>query len=157
VTTRNDIVPTEALGLALVEGLRKNTKLQKIFRDGSIMTVNSSFSLGVARKINFYLALNRCGRSLLRLPTRSEPPSGLWPRILAKISAPRDTSLLYYFLRNKPKMVNFKAAASRKRTISDQVRLQARAELDEARGLNAVEDAPTERFAVRQKKNDVSG
>jgi hypothetical protein len=157
VTTRNDIVPTEALGLALVEGLRKNTKLQKIFRDGSIMTVNSSISLGVARKINFYLALNRCGRSLLRLPTRSEPPSGLWPRILAKISAPRDTSLLYYFLRNKPKMVNFKAAASRKRTISDQVRLQARAELDEARGLNAVEDAPTERFAVRQKKNDGSG
>jgi hypothetical protein len=121
------------------------------------MTVDSYFSLGVLRTIHFYLELNRCGRTLLRLPSRSEPPSGLWPRILAKISAPRDTSLLFYFLRNKPKLVNFKAVASRKRTLSNQVPSQTRAELDKSQDLNAVEDAPTERVAVRQKQNDGSG
>jgi Ran GTPase-activating protein (RanGAP) involved in mRNA processing and transport len=156
VATRNDIAPTEALGLALIEGLQKSTKLQKIFKDASVETVYSSFSLGVARKIIFYLSLNSCGRTLLRLPTRSEPPSGLWPRMLAKISGPRDTSLLFYFLRNKPKIVNFKAAASRKRRLGNKVHLQTSAELDEARDPNAAEDAPTESFAVRQTKNDGS-
>jgi hypothetical protein len=158
VTTRNDIAPTKALGLALVQGLRNNTKLQKIFKDDSVMTVDSFFSHGVARTIHFYLELNRCGRTLLRLPSRSEPPSGLWPWILAKISAPRDSSLIFYFLRNKPKIVNFKTViASRKRAVSNQVRLQPRAELDKAQDLNAVEDAPTEHVAVRQKQNDGSG
>jgi hypothetical protein len=113
------VPPTEAVGLALVDGLRKNTKLQKILEDNDAATVDSSFSPGVAREIHFYLGLNRCGRTLLRLPGRSEPQSGLWPRVLAKISSPRDTSLLFYFLQNKPKMVKCKAAASRKREASN--------------------------------------
>jgi hypothetical protein len=46
---------------------------------------------------------------------RSEPPFGLWPRVLAKLSSPHDTSLIFYFLQNKPKIVKCKAAASRKR------------------------------------------
>jgi hypothetical protein len=110
--------PTEAVGMALVDGLRKNTKL-RIFEDNSGATVASFFSPAVAREINFYLELNRQGRMLLRLSRRSEPPSGLWPRVLAKMSSPLDTSLLFYFLQNKPKIVKCKAAASRKRRASN--------------------------------------
>jgi Ran GTPase-activating protein (RanGAP) involved in mRNA processing and transport len=118
VTRLNRNTPsTDAVGLALVEGLRKNTKLQKIFEDNEGGTADSAFSPGVAREIEFYLGLNRHGRMLLTLSGRSEPPSGLWPRVLAKLSSPRDTSLLFYFLQNKPKIVKCKAVpvASRKR------------------------------------------
>jgi Ran GTPase-activating protein (RanGAP) involved in mRNA processing and transport len=117
VEKRNGVAPTEAVALALVDGLRENTKLQKIFVDDNVKIVDSSFSLDIAREINYYLALNRCGRTLLRLPGCSEPPSGLWPLLLAKISAPRDTSLLFYFLQNKPKIVKCKAVASHKPKI----------------------------------------
>jgi Ran GTPase-activating protein (RanGAP) involved in mRNA processing and transport len=131
VATRNDIAPTEALGQALVEGLRENTNLQKIFKEDGVMIVYSYFSLGVAQKINFfYLTLNRYGRTLLQLPTRSEPPSGLWPLILAKISAPRDTSLLFYFLQNKPKLVKFQGSRESK-AYGERSDTLTRAELDE--------------------------
>jgi hypothetical protein len=99
----------------LVDGLRENTKLQKIFEDNETATVDSYFSPDVAREIIFYLGLNRHGRMLLRLSGDAEPPSGLWPRVLAKLSSPRDTSLLFYFLQNKPKIVKCKTTASRKR------------------------------------------
>jgi Ran GTPase-activating protein (RanGAP) involved in mRNA processing and transport len=111
--------PTEAVGLALVDGLRENTKLQKIFEDSETATVGSKFAPDVAREIDFYLGLNRHGRRMLRLSGDSEPPSGLWPRVLAKLSSPRDTSLLFYFLQNKPKIVKSKAAATRKRKASN--------------------------------------
>jgi hypothetical protein len=107
---RNDVRPTEAVGMALVDGLRENTKLQKIIDEHR--TVDSTFSPGLAREINFYLGLNRRGRMLLRLSGHSEPPSGLWPRVLAKLSSPRDTSLLFYFLQDKPTIVECKVAAS---------------------------------------------
>jgi Ran GTPase-activating protein (RanGAP) involved in mRNA processing and transport len=50
-------VPTEAVGMALVDGLRENTKLQKIFADNDPYgrTVDNSFSPDVAREINFIL------------------------------------------------------------------------------------------------------
>jgi hypothetical protein len=133
VAARNGVTPTEASGMALVDGLRKNTKLEKIFRDDDDdTTIDSIWPPHVARLINFYLELNRRGRMLLRLPGSSEPPSGLWPRVLAKISSPRDTSLLFYFLQNKPKIVKCQAAASRKRKASESssaggVELQAEA------------------------------
>jgi Ran GTPase-activating protein (RanGAP) involved in mRNA processing and transport len=115
---RNGIAPTLS-GLALVTGLRENTKLHKIFADDDGTTVDSCFSPGVAREINFYLGLNRCGRMLLKQPGGLEPPSGLWPLVLAKMAGPRDTSLLFYFLQNKPKIVKWNATASRKRKASD--------------------------------------
>jgi hypothetical protein len=113
---RNGVYPTEAVGMALVDGLRKNTKLQKLCEDDGA-TVHS-FSPGVAREIYFYLSLNRHGRMLLRPPGGSEPPYGLWPRVLAKITGPHDMSLLFYFLQNKPKIVKWNAPASRKRIKS---------------------------------------
>jgi Ran GTPase-activating protein (RanGAP) involved in mRNA processing and transport len=59
---------TEAVGLALVNGLRKNSTLQKIFDcDLNARSVASNFSPDVAREINYYLGLNRRGRMLLRL------------------------------------------------------------------------------------------
>jgi hypothetical protein len=121
----NSDAPTDAVDLALVEGLRKNTKLQKIFEDEDndriSITLHSFFSPGVAREIESNLGLNRHGRMLLTLSEDSEPLSGLWPRVLAKLSSPRDTSLLFYFLQNKPKIVKCKAVpvASRKRKTSN--------------------------------------
>jgi hypothetical protein len=120
----NPSTTTDAVGLALVEGLRENSKLQKIFEandtDYISRTLDSSFTPDVARGIDFYLGLNRHGRMLLTLSGDSEPPSGLWPQVLAKLSTPRDTSLLFYFLQNKPKIVKCKAVpeASRKRKAS---------------------------------------
>jgi Leucine-rich repeat (LRR) protein len=119
VVIKRNVPPTEAVGMALFDGLRKNTKLQKIFADNEKATVDSYFPPGVAREINFYLLLNSNGRMLLRPPGGAEPPSGLWPRVLAKITGPRDMSLLFYFLQNKPKIVNWNAPANRKRKASD--------------------------------------
>jgi hypothetical protein len=68
--------------------------------------------------------LNRHGRMMLHLSGRSEPPSGLWPLVVAKLSSPRDTSLLFYFLQNKPKIVKCKAASSRKRKASNSALLE---------------------------------
>jgi Ran GTPase-activating protein (RanGAP) involved in mRNA processing and transport len=133
ITVLNSDAPTEAVGLALVDGLRENTKLQKIFEDNALSsrtlvsaTADSFFSPGIAREIEFYLGLNRNGRMLLTLSGESEPPSGLWPRVLAKLSSPRDTSLLFYFLQNKPKLVKCKAVpeASRKRKASNSASLE---------------------------------
>jgi Ran GTPase-activating protein (RanGAP) involved in mRNA processing and transport len=121
---RDGVASTKAVGMALVDSLRKNTKLQKIFHDDDVITVDSFFSPGLAREINYYLGLNRRGRMLLQLTGLSEPPSGLWPQVLAKLSSPRDTSLLFYFLQNKPKIVKFKAAASRKRKAGNSALLE---------------------------------
>jgi hypothetical protein len=120
----DDVTCTEAVGVALVDGLRENTKLQNIFENSNLRIVESIFSPGVAQEIIFYLGLNRHGRTLLRLSGRSEPPIGLWPRVLARISSPHDMSLLFYFLQNKPKIVKFKAAASRKRKAGNSAVLE---------------------------------
>jgi hypothetical protein len=119
----NDALSTEAVGKSLLDGLRENTKLQKIL-DGADEDVDFFFSPGVAREIEFYLSLNRHGRILLRPPGSLEAPSGLWPRVLAKITGPRDMSLLFYFLQNKPKIVNWNAPANRKRKASDNPSLE---------------------------------
>jgi Ran GTPase-activating protein (RanGAP) involved in mRNA processing and transport len=124
VTVRNGVALTEAVGMALVGGLRENTKLQHIFSGRDERTVDSSFSSGVAREIDFYLSLNRHGRMLLRSPGGSELSSGLWPRVLAKITGPRDMSLLFYFLQNKPKIVKWNAPANLKRKASDSPSLE---------------------------------
>jgi Ran GTPase-activating protein (RanGAP) involved in mRNA processing and transport len=113
VVKRDDVPPTEAVGTALLDGLLKNTKLQEIMHNIFVNaeSVTPFFSPGVAREIDFYLSLNRHGRMLLRPPGGAEGPSGLWPRVLGKITGPRDTSLLFYFLQNKPKIVNWNAPA----------------------------------------------
>jgi hypothetical protein len=115
---------TKAFGMALIDGLRENTKLQKIFTEDDGATVDSYFPPDVAREISFYLGLNRHGRMLLRPPAGSELPSGLWPRVLAKITGPRDMSLLFYFLQNKPKTVKCNAPAVRKRKASNSPSLE---------------------------------
>jgi hypothetical protein len=75
---RNGVAPTEAFGIALVDGLRENTKLQKIFdNEVNVRTIDSMFTPDLAREINFYLGLNRNGRMLLRLSGDSEPRSGI--------------------------------------------------------------------------------
>jgi hypothetical protein len=119
VVEKDDTLPpTEAVGMTLLDGLRENTKLQDIFTDHDEASVDSYFSPGVAREIEFYLSLNRHGRMLLQPPGGTEPPSGLWPLVLAKITGPRNMSLLFYCLQNKPKLVKWNAPANRKRKAS---------------------------------------
>jgi Ran GTPase-activating protein (RanGAP) involved in mRNA processing and transport len=120
----DEVGPTKALRKVLVDGLRQNTKLQNIFTDDERATVDSSFPPGAAREINFYLGLNRHGRILLRSPGCSEVPSGLWPRVLAKITGPRDMSLLFYFLQSKPKIVKCNPPTIRKRKASNRPSLE---------------------------------
>jgi hypothetical protein len=125
VAEKDDVPPTKAVVIALLGGLRENTKVQEICSGGyNEATVDSCFSAGVAREIDFYLSLNRHGRVLLRPPGGTEPPSGLWPRVLAKITGPRDMGLLFYFLQNKPRIVNWNAPANRKRKASDNPSLE---------------------------------
>jgi Ran GTPase-activating protein (RanGAP) involved in mRNA processing and transport len=111
----DEIAPPKALRKVLVDSLRQNTRLQKIFADDDGATVDSYFTPGAARVINFFLGLNRHGRMLLQPPGGSEIPSGLWPRVLAKIAGPRDMSLLFYFLQSKPKLVKCNPPTIRKR------------------------------------------
>ncbi len=120
----DDVRPTEAAGMALLDGLRKNTKLRKIFADDEKVALEWYFPSGAAREIDFYLSLNRHGRMLLRPPGGAEAPSGLWPRVLAKITGPRDMRLLFYFLQNKPKIVKWNAPANLKRKASDSPSLE---------------------------------
>jgi hypothetical protein len=58
-------------------------------------------SPGVAREINFYLSLNRHGRMLLRPPGGTEAQWALASGSRQDYG-PRDVSLLFYFLQNKP-------------------------------------------------------
>jgi Ran GTPase-activating protein (RanGAP) involved in mRNA processing and transport len=114
----DEVAPTRTLCKALVDGLRQNIMLQTLFADDDGATIDSSFSPGVAQEINFYLGLNRHGRMLLRLPLGPEFPSGLWARILGKITGPRNMSLLFFFLQNKPKIIKCNTPAIRKRKAS---------------------------------------
>jgi hypothetical protein len=102
--------------MALVDGLRENTKLQNIFYDSDhddVANVDCIFSPGLEREINFILS------SIAKVGFCCDCPGvlnlqavlGLGAR--PAVSSPRDTSLLY-FLQNKPKIVKCKAAATRK-------------------------------------------
>jgi Ran GTPase-activating protein (RanGAP) involved in mRNA processing and transport len=101
--THLDVMVNE-LCVAVVDGLRKNTVLQRLC-DGDGRAWHDEAPTHVKSLIDFYLNLNRNGRKLLEPPLASRVPVGLWPRILANMSSPKDTSLLYYFLRKKPSLV----------------------------------------------------
>jgi Ran GTPase-activating protein (RanGAP) involved in mRNA processing and transport len=99
-----DVMDNEELCVAVVDGLRKNTSLQRLICDWG-RTWHDAAPSQVKPLIAFYLNLNRNGRKLLEPPLASRVPVGLWPRILANMSSPKDTSLLYYFLRKKLSLV----------------------------------------------------
>jgi Ran GTPase-activating protein (RanGAP) involved in mRNA processing and transport len=101
--SHDDGMVNEELCLAVVDGLRKNTGLQRLTCGyGGSTTWHDEASSHIKPLIAFYLDLNRNGRRLLEPPLASRVPVSLWPRILANMSSPEDTSLLYYFLRKKP-------------------------------------------------------
>jgi Ran GTPase-activating protein (RanGAP) involved in mRNA processing and transport len=94
-----EFMDKEEYCVMVVDSLRKNTSLQRL-KCGSHVSAWHEEALVV-----FYLSLNRNGRKLLEPPLVSRVPLGLWPRILANMSSPKDTSLLYYFLRKRPSLV----------------------------------------------------
>jgi hypothetical protein len=127
--------------VSVLAGLAKNTGLKEFtaVADSSgtnatlaaawtkMLERNTSITILDLREVEWCagnLSLNRHGRMLLRLPEGTDPPSGLWPRVLAKITGPCDMSLLFYFLQNKPKIVNWNAPANRKRKASDSPSLE---------------------------------
>jgi hypothetical protein len=93
------LMEKEEYCVMVVDSLRKNTSLQRL-TCGSHPHAWHEEAL-----IVFYLSLNRNGRKFLEPPLVSRVPLGLWPRILANMSSPKDTSLLYYFLRKRPSLV----------------------------------------------------
>jgi hypothetical protein len=94
----------EELCVAVVDALRKNTILERLVGTYGRNWHDQAPS-HVKPLIAFYLNLNRNGRKLLEPPLVSRVPLGLWPRLLANMSSPKDTSLLYYFLRKRPSLV----------------------------------------------------
>jgi Ran GTPase-activating protein (RanGAP) involved in mRNA processing and transport len=94
----------EELCVAVVDALRKNTILERLVGTYGRNWHDQAPS-HVKPLIVFYLNLNRNGRKLLEPPLVSRVPLGLWPRLLANMSSPKDTSLLYYFLRKRPSLV----------------------------------------------------
>jgi hypothetical protein len=103
---RNGVVPTNAFEMALVDGLREITKIQKIFYEthlnvSTLLTPIFSWS----RTGNQFLCRPESphGRMLLRLSERSEPPNGVGPRLLAKLTSPHDTSVLFYYFAEQDK------------------------------------------------------
>jgi hypothetical protein len=106
---------TDDCVIALVGGLRTNKTLKCLdLSNNSALSQSGRAAIErlIGHNIFFYLSLNRHGRLLLRPPEGAEAPSGLWPRVLAKITGPRDMSLLFYFLQNKPEIVNWNAPAN---------------------------------------------
>jgi Ran GTPase-activating protein (RanGAP) involved in mRNA processing and transport len=100
-----DVMVNEELCATVVDGLRNNTGLQRLTCEQGNFTWYGHAPSYVQPLIAFNLNLNRKGRKWLEAPLASRVPAGLWPRILAKMSSPKDTSLLYYFLRKKPSLV----------------------------------------------------
>jgi hypothetical protein len=98
-------IVNEELCVTLVDGLRNNTGLQRLTCAGGDLSWYQHAPAHVKPLIYFYLHLNRNGRKWLEAPLASRVPVGLWPHILAKMSSPKDNSLLYYFLRKKPSLV----------------------------------------------------
>jgi hypothetical protein len=96
-------VDSEDLYSAAVDGLRENTSLQRLTCDGEIWHEEAPSNIKVL--IDFYLKLNRNGRKFLEPPLTSRIPATLWPSVLAKMTCPQDTSLLYYFLQKKPELL----------------------------------------------------
>jgi Ran GTPase-activating protein (RanGAP) involved in mRNA processing and transport len=101
----SDDMVSEEFWVAVVDGLRKNTGLQRLTCEANGITWHEGAPPHVKPLIELYLNLNRNGRKWLEAPLASRVPVGLWPLILANMSSPKDTSLLYYFLRKKPSLV----------------------------------------------------
>jgi Ran GTPase-activating protein (RanGAP) involved in mRNA processing and transport len=104
-----DVMNNEELCVAVIDGLRKNTSLQRLKCEGGTRIQDNTWHdqapSHIKPLIAFYLNLNRNGRRMLEPPLVSRIPLGLWPRILANMSSPKDISLLYYFLRKRPSLV----------------------------------------------------
>jgi hypothetical protein len=96
-------VDSEELYSAVVDGLQENTSLQWITWCGEIW--HEEAPSDIKALIDFYLSLNRNGRKFLEPPLTSHVTASLWPSVLAKMSSPQDTSLLYYFLQKKPELL----------------------------------------------------
>jgi hypothetical protein len=94
---------------AVLEGLKGNTRLSELYFQSPISECLGSSS--VELELDFYIRLNKSGRSLLHSP---DSPSSAWPTALAKASVNHSDlgspDVLYFLLRQKPDLI---AAARR--------------------------------------------
>jgi hypothetical protein len=90
---------------ALLQGLKWNTRLSVLYLQSPIC---ESYGCTVEQEMDFFLRLNRSGRSLLQSPSA---PCSLWPVALAKANKNRcedgSPDVLYHLLRQKPELVGF--------------------------------------------------
>lgn len=106
---------------ALLEGLKCNTRLSTLYLqlamceeyyyseddEGSDDTSNQSFTAPVEDDIDFFLRLNKSGRSLLH--SRTPAPMSLWAEALAKANNNQTATgipdVLYHLIRQKPDLI----------------------------------------------------
>jgi Ran GTPase-activating protein (RanGAP) involved in mRNA processing and transport len=90
---------------SLLEGLKLNMRLSVLYMESPVYDDE-----WMDDKLDFYLRLNKCGRSLLQAP---DAPATLWPTALARAnlneSAENYPDVLYYLLREKPDLFEFRA------------------------------------------------
>jgi hypothetical protein len=95
----------------LLEGFRKNTSLVKV-------DIERCEHQEFYKEIEFLGHRNRFNALLtICYPLDSSPPLGIWSRALAKVAT--EPSVLFYVLRNKPKLVR-SASDSKKRKRNDE-------------------------------------
>jgi hypothetical protein len=95
-----DIVAADAV----LEGLKGNTRLSELYFQSPVSECLGSSS--VELELDFYIRLNKSGRSMLHSP---DTPSSAWPAALAKASTSQSElgspDVLYYLLRQKPDLI----------------------------------------------------
>jgi Ran GTPase-activating protein (RanGAP) involved in mRNA processing and transport len=88
---------------ALLEGLKLNTRLSVLYMESPVYD-----ECWMEDKLDFYLRLNKSGRSLLQT---SEAPTALWATALAKAnlneSEQGSPDVLFYMLKEKPDLFDF--------------------------------------------------
>ena len=88
---------------ALLKGLRLNTSLSVLYMESPVHDETS-----IEDKVDFYLRLNKSGRSLLKSP---DAPTSLWAKALERANVNEGErgapDVLYFMLRQRPDLFNF--------------------------------------------------
>ena len=94
----------ESSAYSVLEGLKKNTSLTVLHMESPVYDDET-----IEQEIDFYLRLNRSGRSILQT---SSAPFALWPKVLQNANVHESESgspdVLYYLLRQKPDIMELK-------------------------------------------------
>jgi len=106
--TVDGVQVTEPAASALTKSLEKNVILQEIKMDFTCISSNTMIW------IHFYLTLNQFGRRVTMIRPNVSIPLGLWANLLATMTAPNDSSYLFYFLKHRIDLFQLPMSGKRK-------------------------------------------